>query len=250
METKSNEYHISFCKPTTDQARLNRNLVLKLTIIWFVAVFGFQILLRVVQTPTPEDTYLVFEKIWENVKNEQANEVEYKEFASSTLSVLGKILIKPEHKVALNNALTWTVFQLADEAQKLSFKEEIKHFEAIRSNTENITDKDYIKAKVDLMELISPILGLENKDPRKDFLALELQSDKMEVFEQKNKEIFPELMSLYLIHNQSFLTDFKFLGFPFHYFYNAVFLLTLFIFLCWLYCVKTDRINKRLNLED
>lgn len=57
-------------------------------------------------------------------------------------------------------------------------------------------------------------------------------------------------MKLYMTHNQSVLTNAKFLGFPFHYFYTAVFLLILFVFLCWLYCVITDRVNIKLGLEE
>ena len=50
----------------------------------------------------------------------------------------------------------------------------------------------------------------------------------------------PEIMKLYLTHNQSVLTDTLFLGFPFHYFYTAIFLLILFIGLCILYNVLIE----------
>ena len=59
-----------------------------------------------------------------------------------------------------------------------------------------------------------------------------------------------ETMGLYLIHNRSVLTDTKFLGFPFHYFYTAVFLLILFVGLCWLYCIRTDMFHKKYGIED
>jgi putative solute:sodium symporter small subunit len=60
----------------------------------------------------------------------------------------------------------------------------------------------------------------------------------------------PEIMKLYLIHNQSFLTDFKFLGFPFHYWYTAQFLLILFVVLCLIYAVTIDKINKEYNVVE
>ena len=44
-----------------------------------------------------------------------------------------------------------------------------------------------------------------------------------------------DIMKLYMTHNQSFLTDSKVIGFPFHYFYTAVFLLILFVILCIVY---------------
>ena len=60
MESQKNDYHISFFKPTTDIARLNRNIVVFLVCIWTVAIFGFQIALKVFEKPTPEPAYLAF----------------------------------------------------------------------------------------------------------------------------------------------------------------------------------------------
>lgn len=50
----------------------------------------------------------------------------------------------------------------------------------------------------------------------------------------------PEIMKLYLTHNQSILTHSKFMRFPFHYFYTAVFLLILFIILCIVYNILIE----------
>jgi hypothetical protein len=61
MDNSSDDYHISFFKPTTPQAVANRNMVVWLVVIWFFAIFGFQILLKVVEKPTPEQSYLTFE---------------------------------------------------------------------------------------------------------------------------------------------------------------------------------------------
>jgi putative solute:sodium symporter small subunit len=72
----------------------------------------------------------------------------------------------------------------------------------------------------------------------------------MESFEDSERAQLTGIMGLYLIHNRSALTDAKFLGFPFHYFYTAVFLLILFVGLCWLYCVRTDMYNKKYGIED
>lgn len=250
METNSNEYHISFFRPTTEQARLNRNLVIKFVLIWAVAIFGFQILLKVVEKPTPEQTYITYQGVWANVQSENATETELKEFANSSLSVLGKIFLSPSDKESLNNALSWSVYQLSDSVGKELLIQKVANFEELRNNIETIQDKNYIAAKVELMNLVAPILGLEDTDARKKLLPLELVSSQMKSFTVINKEAIPVVMAKYLIHNQSFLTDFIFLGFPFHYFYTAVFLLILFVFLCWLYCYRTDKMNKRLNLED
>ena len=250
MEPTKNDYHISFFKHTTVQAKFNRNLVLLLVCIWAVAIFGFQILLRVMEKPTPEEAYVQYEKVWDNVKNENFNVADYQAFAHSSLSVLGKIFITPDEKVALNNALSWTVYQLADSAQKVMLDTEIPKFEKMKSEITVITDENYVQAKYELISKVSPILGLSHMDVRTKLVPLELVSAEMQEFKESNKELLPAVMSKYLIHNQSVLTDWKFLGFPFHYFYSAVFLLILFVFLCWLYCVRVDRRSKILNIQE
>lgn len=63
-------------------------------------------------------------------------------------------------------------------------------------------------------------------------------------------DALPAAMELYLTHNRSGLTDTRFLGFPFHYWYTAQFLLILFIGLCLIYARATDKMNKRLGIED
>ena len=147
MESNQNDYHISFFKPTTAQAKWNRNLAIKLILIWAVAVFGFHFLLRAIEKPTPEEAYIKYEKVWENVYDENASIQEMQDFAHASLSVLGKVFIKPEHKVALQNGLSWTSFQLADSAQKVLLTSEIQSFETLQEGITSIADPEYIAAK-------------------------------------------------------------------------------------------------------
>ena len=116
-------------------------------------------------------------------------------------------------------------------------------FEKLKEEVTSISDPEYINAKNSLSQVASSILGLQKSDPRTLIVSFSLVSTEMELFKAENKDMIPTIMSTYLIHNQSFLTDFKFLGFPFHYFYTAVFLLILFVFLCWLYCYRVDKMN-------
>ena len=250
MDSNQNDYHISFFKPTTVQAKWNRNLAIKLISIWAVAVFGFHFLLRAIEKPTPEKAYTKYEEVWENILTENANIEEMQIFAHSTLSVLGKVFIKPEEKTSLCNAVSWVTYQLADSVKKELLIDKTLEFEKLTSEITSISDPKYIDTKNALSQLASSILGLNNSDPRTIIIALSLVSNEMELFKAKNKELIPAIMSTYLIHNQSFLTDFKFLGFPFHYFYTAVFLLILFVFLCWLYCVRVDKMNIKLDIEE
>jgi hypothetical protein len=89
-DNSSNGYHISFFKPTTPQAKANRNMVVWLVSIWFIAIFGFQILLKLIEKPTPEPAYLSYQESWKNISNGNSSEIDFSEFAQAILMVLGK----------------------------------------------------------------------------------------------------------------------------------------------------------------
>ncbi|MDA3954363.1 MAG: DUF4212 domain-containing protein [Bacteroidales bacterium] len=250
MDTNQNDYHISFFKPTTAMAKWNRNLAIKLILVWAVAVFGFHFLLRAIEKPTPEDAYVKYEKVWENISTENASVEEMQTFAHTSLSVLGKVFIKPNEKATLCNAVSWVTYQLADSLEKNLLVDKTRELEKIISEIAAISEPAYINAKKSLSQVTSSILGLQQSDPRRLILSLSLTSTEMDSFKDVNKEMIPAIMSTYLIHNQSFLTDFVFLGFPFHYFYTAVFLLVLFVFLCWLYCYRVDQKYAELGIEE
>lgn len=250
METNPNDYRISFFKPTTPIALYNRNLVVWLVCIWAVTIFGFQITLRLIEKPTPEPTYLSYESVWSEVVSENAQTGELKTFAQACLSVLGKNFIQPDEKAALDNALTWAVNQLIDPEEQNNLARQIGDFENLKASISNITEPEYVAAKDRLSAAISSLIGLDPLDVRSRLIATELASSGLDGFSAVSKEAIPGIMTKYLIHNQSFLTDFKFLGFPFHYFYTSIFLLILFVGLCLLYCIRIDRRNVVLGIED
>lgn len=250
MENTTNDYHISFFKPTTPQAVANRNMVVWLVLIWFIAIFGFQILLRVIEKPTPEPAYTEFNKVWENVKMGSTNENELQKFGQATLSVLGKVNITAEERIILDKALSWSLYNLTPDMDKTALSKQIVEFEQIEARIENISDPDYIAKKKTLTNNLSPVLGLPLSDIRSKIMPLELVSEDFGNISESTKLAIPGIMEKYLIHNQSILTDTKFLGFPFHYFYTAIFLLVLFVGLCLLYCRRTDRLNAEFNIVD
>lgn len=250
METNPNDYRISFFKPTTPIALYNRNLVVWLVCIWGVTIFGFQITLKLIEKPTPEPTYLAFEEVWPKIESGTASTTDYQTFAHNCLSVLGKNFIKADEKAALDNGLSYSLAYLASPDQIISLSKQIQDFELKMKSISNITDPAYVEAKEKLAAAVVPILGLQKTDVRTHLVATELRSAGLDNFVISNKTMIPDIMSKYLIHNQSFLTDFKFLGFPFHYFYTAIFLLILFVGLCLLYCIRIDRRNVILGIED
>ncbi len=250
MESEKNDYHISFFKPTTDSARRNRNMVVQFVLIWAVAIFGFQILLKIMEKPVPEQAFINYESNWEAIKGGDVSSDRLLAVGRSSLSVLGKASIAPNHRLALDNAVSWIAWSLDVSIQKPVLLSAVNEFEELSAITENISDEEYIEGKKALIPLLSEIFGLSSDDIRGKIAPLEMKASMMESFSDENKVVFEEAMNLYLIHNRSVLTDTKFLGFPFHYFYTAVFLLVLFVVLCWLYCIRTDMFNKKYSIED
>lgn len=250
MKTNTQEYHTSFFRPTSDITRANRNMVLWLVLIWAVAVFGFHFLLKIIEEPTPEPVLLKYEQVKESAYNGTAELVEMQEFAKVPLQVLCKVFLSEEERTHLQSVLTWAVFKTAHQEQVSFLQSSIKEFEEIEANTTDILDPIYQDSKIHLMNVAAPFLGLSENDIRAKILPLELTSDYPKNLSEESIAQFETILNKYLIHNESVLTRIKFLGFPFHYFYTAVFLLVLFIFLCWLYCIRTDALNKKYGIED
>jgi putative solute:sodium symporter small subunit len=250
MNDSDNGYHISLFKPTTERARFNRNLIYWLASIWFVAIFGFQIALRVLQNPTPEPSYIAFENVWENVANDNASEMELQQLGASVLSVLGKVAIESDERVILDNALSHSLLLIYPDSMRAGLVSVISEFEVLKSGISDIGDERYIQEKKKLSKLLSPKLGLNALDVRTDVLPLELSTANINILSDETVNRLPLIMEKYLVHNQSFLTDARFLGFPFHYFYTAVFLLVLFVGLCLVYCLRIDRRNAILGIKE
>lgn len=250
MESNPNDYHISFFKPTTDSARRNRNMVVQLVLIWVVAIFGFQILLKVLEKPTPEPALDVYRSVWPEIQAGSSDAGLLKKASQSALSVLGKVAIDPGDRAALDNLISWAAYRIADEEQRPLLMKKLEAFESIASTTDDPTERDYVEAKNELIPLLQEIYGLSPSDVRAKIAAVEIKSDMMQAFTGENSILVENAMNFYLTHNRSVLTDARFLGFPFHYFYTAVFLLILFVGLCWLYCVRTDMFNRKYGVND
>ncbi len=250
MEKLPEDYHISFFKPTTPRAKSNRNLALWLVSIWFLAIFGFHIVLRLIEKPTPEPAYLSFETAWNNMEMAEPTDEDFRLLGRSSLSVLGKIDISPEAQSVLEDAFSWSVYQLVPEAQKPELINTIREFEEVRAAISDLSDERYNELKIILSDRVTPVLDLSPQDARSKIIPFGLVSEDIAQLSGESREKIPLVMQKYLIHNQSVLTDTKFLGFPFHYFYSSVFLLVLFVVLCWVYCIRTDVMNKRLEISD
>ena len=256
MKTSNSDYSFSLFNPVSQYGRKNRNLILTLLIIWFVAIFGFQLLLLIFQKPTPEKTLLTFESVWENVKTGKATEQEKKDFVNSLVAVAGKSSVKPGNKIVLDNALTWSVFSIVSDSEKVILSGQIRELLTIKEKLPKATDAEYAMMQSDLTRIKSTINSIANEktgiDPTNNKAAIlpyNLNAESKELTAD-DIEALPKIMKLYLTHNQSFLTDTKIIGFPFHYFYTAEFLLILFVGMCLFYSIRITQLQKKYSIKE
>jgi uncharacterized membrane protein len=256
LETTNNDYNFSLFKPGSPYGRKNRNLIVTLIIIWFVAVFGFQFLLLLFEKPTPEKSLIVFESVWENIKTGKATDQEKKDFVNSLVAVAGKSTLKPANKIVLDNALTRVVFDMVSDPEKVILSDHVKELAGIREKLAGASGEEYTRLKSDLSRIKTSINSIANErtgiDPtnnKEAILPYHLNADNTEL-STDDTEALPEIMKLYLTHNQSFLTDTKILGFPLHYFYTAEFLLILFVGLCLFYSMRTTQLQKKFSVKE
>ncbi len=63
----SDQYNFSIFSPRNLHGRKNRNVIFTMLAIWAVAVFGFQVLLKALEKPTPEKALTLFESEWSGI---------------------------------------------------------------------------------------------------------------------------------------------------------------------------------------
>ncbi len=243
------DYRISFFKPTTQQALKNRNLTILLVTIWAVAVFGFQIVLKIIEKPVPEEALGKFTNAWEKYEAGNAGQADWQEMGKAMLHVMGKSTVKPEEYAVLEDGVGWVFSQLASDSVILDVQQKSQKVNTLQQEITSLKNDGFIAAKQEVVEAAAPVIGVCNKSLLANLLSLGFDDDLKNISEE-NKAELPAIMKLYLIHNRSVLTDTVFLGFPFHYFYTAVFLLILFVGLCWLYCYRTDKVHAKLNVVE
>lgn len=231
------DHEVNFFKPATPHERANMKLIMTLVIVWAVAVFGFQFLLIALQEPTPEATHTTFNEAWSAVEANEPTRADRVAVARSILMVLGKnIVLSAEDKALLQQAFSSTVLELVEPAERAAFRERL-----------GSADPSAVQ------EQVATLLGLseEGFDP----LLAQLLPSSLVALEEgglsaEARQALPEVMELYTVHNQSALTDFRFLGFPFHYWYTAQFLLILFVLLCLVYAVAIEKIHTKYNFVE
>lgn len=229
-------YNVNFFAPKSAHAKANRNIILAMLVVWALAVFGFQGLLIVLEKPTPEQSLIDFKQVWASVSAETATPQERQTFAKSILSVLGKnTMLKAEDKAMLKTTISWATYSLLHDNERITYNEKIGSDKAavaaLAATAINLEDKGFDKLRAALLP--SSLIPVESET-----LNAQVQAK------------LPEVMAFYTVHNQSVLTDTTFLGFPFHYWYTAQFLLVLFIVMCLFYAITIEKMNKKFDFVE
>ena len=231
MEEKIH-YNINFFSPHTPFLKDNVRLIVISVLVWAVAVFGFHLLLKILEKPVKEPAYIAYEKVWP--VRDSATIQQKQELAKSYLTLTGKYISLRSNQ-AIHASFTQLVHQLLPQEQKAVF------LEKVTANTGNQSGLTQYK------DDIAALLKIEN-GLLKEAIPYTLGVPDPESLKRAETEV-PKIMDSHLIHYRSILTDTKVFGFPLHYFYTAVFLKILFCLICLFYCRFIDRIMKKHGLE-
>jgi uncharacterized membrane protein len=233
--------------------RKNRNVILAMLFIWAVAVFGFQFLLRGIEKPTPEKALLMFDSVWPGALKGTAAPDELKTLLKSLVLVKGKNMVKPGDQDVLSQAISCVMYGTLTDSIKAVVVSRVADNKLLKSKLPLAKDEEYLNIKTaisansaTIISVTEPFTGFAKASLEAGILAGSLDVKYPLLLSDNSFTVLPGIMKLYLTHNQSVLTDTKFLGFPFHYFYTAVFLLIMFIVLCIVYNILIEwRLKKQ-----
>lgn len=254
MDTMQTNYNFNLFKPRNRYGRRISNIIISMLIIWAVAVFGFQILLKIYQKPTPETTYVKFMNAWQNVQNATFSEQDVKDVTLSLVLISGKSNVKEENKKIIRTVISYYTYSVLSDSFRNLVIQHVSSLLDSRKKLEKAKGAEYLQlqqqladSKKEIMNIVGSKLGISSGSIEEILLPYCLISEFKPLTLEEVKQL-PQVVRLYTTHNQSFLTNTRFLGFPFHYFYTAIFLLVLFVSLCWIYCIRVERLQIKFGI--
>jgi uncharacterized membrane protein len=243
----SDQYNFSIFRPRNLHGKKNRNVILTMLLIWAVAVFGFQFLLRGIEKPTPEKALTQFESTWPAIVTSELSNADYKSFLHAIVLVKGKSTILPGDQKVISDAISCVAFTVVPDSVRKLMINHVRDLDSLRSALTGATDQEYlgiktiIRSKHNALATISEAYsGFKAGSLEASIFTGSLHEEYPVSMGDPTLSALPDIMKFYLTHNQSKLTDTRFLGFPFHYFYTAVFLLILFVVLCIVYNILIE----------
>jgi uncharacterized membrane protein len=249
----SDQYNFSIFKPRNLHGRKNRNVILTMLLIWATTVFGFQILLKVIEKPVPEKTLVTFESIWPSVLSGNIRSDDITQLLQSFLLVKGKNTVSAEDQNVLTGAVNTLFYKVVPDTLEAAITGQVSKLKEMKEKLAVAKGQEYLEISSGIAGirkllggLTAEYTGYNEGSLETSILVGSLSDIYSESFSAEGTERLPEIMKLYLTHYQSVLTDTRFLGFPFHYFYTAIFLLIMFVVLCIVYNILIEwRLNKQ-----
>jgi len=240
----TDQYNFSIFSPRNLHGKKNRNVIFTMLVIWAVAVFGFQVLLRIIQKPTPEKSLIAFEASWPRVVAGNADQSDQISLLNSLVLVRGKSTVKPAEQEIISGAISHLLFKIVSDSSRAEISMALNGLSLLKVKPEPDNDVEFLELRKQISaryksiaEITGKYTGFSSSSLEASILARSLGMKYPESLSGNELATLPGIMKLYLTHNQSVLTDSVFLGFPFHYFYTAFFLLVLFVALCIIYNV-------------
>lgn len=256
MESSDN-FNFSIFRPRNLHGRKNRNVILTFVVIWAVAVFGFQFLLRAIEKPVPEAALTAFNKVWPAAQSGSLTSDEGKILLNSLIMARGKITLAASEQQILADGISVCTYHLLPDSLKSSVSSKTSSIAGMHKSVAGLTGDAYLEMKKNIsvaskniVEECSDFTGVAPVSLEGSILGFSLGTDRGITFSDPSVSTIPAIMQLYMTHNQSVLTDTIVLGFPFHYFYTAVFLLILFVVLCILYNILIERRLKKEGITE
>ena len=229
---ESKSYNVNFFKPSTPFLKENIRAIVIGLVVWGVVTYGFQILLKIMETPTPEASYVEFQQIAPKLADGSASAEEMVQGANFYLTMLGKsaALLKNEQLKTAFTSTAYNVLAGADQQMLIDT--------AAKAGSGEAMDVGFINTALGITDNKAMMAVVP-------FALTAVTPDKMVMFDPATKP----LMDKFFIHNQSVLTDTIVFGFPFHYFFTALVTLVTFVLICLVYCQVIDKLMKKHGME-
>lgn len=241
------DYNFSIFRPRNLHGRKNRNVIMTMLLMWAVAVFGFQFFLRAVEKPVQEKALVTFMELWPSVRSGTNNPESHNAFLTSLVKARGKNTLKPEEQKVISDAITCFTYSILPDLAESALSGIVSNISDLRNTLSSLKGEQYLQVKKKISDYNSSIYdvtaeytGFTRGSLESSIFVYSLQTSFPSSMSDASFDRLEDIMKLYMTHNQSFLTDSRFLGFPFHYFYTAVFLLILFVILCITYNILVE----------
>ncbi len=229
---ESKSYNVNFFKPSTPFLKENIRVIVIGLVIWGVMTYGSQILFKIMETPTPEAVYTSFQQIAPKLADGSASPEELVTAANFYVAALGKSTALLQND-ALKGAFTSTVYNVLSDAEKVTLMTV-----AETAATDKTVNLDFINTALGITDNKAMMAVVP-------YALVPVAADKLAMTDDSLKPVLDK----FFIHNQSVFTDTVVLGFPFHYLYTALILLTAFVLICLVYCQVIDKLMKTHGME-